>query len=133
MLRRSFGVDTRLCHYETVRLHALRPKSCSKEELLEMMRTEEASILSSPRAENRRIWIDLHDAPLDDEIITAIVNHIRTIRHKIYRLCFVGCSLRTRQRLLRKMRQEKLDLFNQAKFFSIPKNARQWLIDDARH
>lgn len=133
MLRRSLGMDTRLCHYETVRLHALRLKSCSKEELLETMKAEEASILSSPRAENRRIWIDLHDVPLDDEMLAAIVSHIRAIRHKIYRLCFVGCSLRTRQKLLRKMRQEKLDLFNQAKFFSIPKNARQWLIDDVKH
>lgn len=101
-----------------------------KEKLFAVIKAEENFILKSSGQNNRRIWIDLYETKLDNEVIDALALHIKTIRSKIFRLCFVGCSIFDRIRLKRKMAEELINIVEQIKFFSDPEKAKQWLISE---
>jgi hypothetical protein len=75
-------------------LHPLKYGSYfdKKEELLSIIKAEEEFILNSSGKNNRRIWIDLYETTLDNDIIEALILHLQAIRHKILNLCLVGCS-----------------------------------------
>ena len=103
-----------------------------KKRLFEIIRAEEDFILSSSGTNNRRIWIDLYETTLDGEVIDFLVNHLKVIRHKIFKLCLVGCSFSGRQKLKSKMKQEDMDLFSQTQYFSDPEKAKQWLVRESQ-
>lgn len=114
-------------------LHPLKYGSYfkDKEKLFAVINAEEDFILKSPGQRNRRIWIDLYETKLDDEVIDVLAAHIKAIRTKIFKLCFVGCSVFDRIRLKRKMIEEHIDIVDQFKFFSDPEKAKQWLVTEA--
>jgi len=111
-------------------LHPLKYGSYfnKKEELISVIKAEEAFILKSSGKNNRRIWIDLYETNLDDEIIDALVLHLQSIRNKIHNLCLVGCSSKDEHRIKMKMKQHDMDLLHLTKYFSDPEIAKQWLI-----
>lgn len=60
--------------------------------LFSVIKAEEDFILKSSGQNNRRIWIDLYETNLDEEVIDTLILHLQKIRHKIFKLCLVGCS-----------------------------------------
>jgi hypothetical protein len=98
------------------------------ERLLEVMKAEEAFILRSPGAHNRRIWIDLYETRLDGEAARALAAHMQAIEPKILKLCFVGCSFLGAVRLRRAMAALGLAVAKNARFFRDPEEAKKWLV-----
>lgn len=121
-----------LCPYYYMggELHPLKYGSCfdNKEKLFSLIKAEEDFILSSSGQNNRRIWIDLYETTLNDEVIHKIVAHINMISPKIYRLCFVGCSYWNRRKIKNIMAINNVNILNGVRFFSDPEKAKQWLI-----
>jgi hypothetical protein len=113
-------------------LHPLKYGSyfCDKEKLFTVIKAEESFILKSSGQNNRRIWIDLYETKLDNEVIDALAVHIKTIRPKIFKLCFVGCSIFNRARMKYKMAEKCIDIVGQIRFFSDPEKAKQWLVSE---
>jgi hypothetical protein len=99
-----------------------------RDELLSIMKAEEDFILKSPGRNNRRIWIDLYETVLSDDIIEALLLHLNIIRHKIYNLCLVGCSSADKRKIKNKMKVYKMDLFDITQYFSDPEIAKKWLL-----
>ncbi|MCE5344190.1 MAG: hypothetical protein LLF96_11495 [Eubacteriales bacterium] len=93
-----------------------------------VMKAEEDFILLSPGRKNRRIWIDLYETNLTDDVIEALLSHLQKIDEKVFRLCLVGCSLLKREKIARKMTRKKMDMAKQIRFFSDPEKAKQWLV-----
>jgi anti-anti-sigma regulatory factor len=121
-----------LCPYYFMggELHPLKYGSYfdKKEKLFSVIKAEEEFILKSSGQNNRRIWIDLYETNLDDDIIEALVLHLQAVRHKIYNLCLVGCSSKSERKIKKKMKQYGMDLYAATKYFSDPEIAKQWLI-----
>lgn len=119
-------------YYMGGELHPLKYGSYfkDKEKLFAVIKAEEDFILNSAGQKNRRIWVDLYETKLDDEVIDALAVHIKAIKAKIFKLCFVGCSVFDRTRLKRKMVEEHIDIVNQLRFFSDPEKAKQWLVTE---
>jgi hypothetical protein len=111
-------------------LHPLKYGSYfnNKDMLFTIMKAEEEFILKSPGQNNRRIWIDLYETTLDNEVLTNLVLHIKTIRSKIFKLCFVGCSFINRTKIKKLMSVNNMDILEQIRFFSDPEEAKQWLV-----
>ncbi len=103
-----------------------------KDGLLKMIRAEEAFILQSPGINNRRVWIDLYETTLDDEVIEFFVKHLSAIHTKIFKLCLVGCSKRDERRSKTKMKRENMVLFNQTQYYADPEEAKRWLVQEPR-
>lgn len=120
-------------YYMGGELHPLKYGSYfkDKEKLFAVIKAEEDFILKSSGQNNRRIWIDLYETKLDDEVVDALATHIKIIRPKIYKLCFVGCSVFDRARLKRKMIEKQIGIANQSRFFSDPEKAKQWLVAES--
>jgi len=112
-------------------LHPLKYGSyyTDKNRLFAVIKAEEAFILKSPGQNDRRIWIDLYKTKLDREVIQTLVQHIGAIRHKILKLCLVGCSLPCTVEIKHQMRKTVPDLARTIRFFSDPEKAKQWLIN----
>ncbi len=102
-----------------------------KEELLAVMKAEEAFILQSPGRHNRRIWVDLYETVLDDEVIAALVDHIIAIEPKIHRICLVGCSGQAERKLRKRMRSLGMEIEKVIRFDADPERAKQWLVGAA--
>jgi hypothetical protein len=102
-------------YYMGGELHPLKYGSyfCDKEKLF--------AVIKSSGHNNRRIWIDLYETKLDNEVIDTLSLHIKTVRPKIFKLCFVGCSIFDRTRLKLKMAEKRIDIVEQIKFFQIQK------------
>ena len=100
----------------------------NKKELFTIIKAEEDFILASSGTNNRRIWIDLYETVIDNEVVDILVDHLKAIRHKIHKLCLVGCSSKDKEKIKSKMRQQKMDLLEQTQYFSDPEEAKQWLI-----
>ena len=100
----------------------------NKKELFAIIKAEEDFILASSGNNNRRIWIDLYETVIDNEVVDVLVDHFKAIRHKILKLCLVGCSSKDREKIKSKMRQQNMDLLDQTQYFSDPEEAKQWLI-----
>jgi len=117
-------------YYMSGELHPLKYGSChnDKKRLFEIIKAEEEFILKSSGTNNRRIWIDLYETALDDETITVLVGHLKTIRHKILKLCLVGCMPRDMRKIKAAMKRENMDLYGQTQYFSDPEEAKQWLL-----
>lgn len=132
MLKKSPSGSLCPYYYMGGELHPLKYGSYfdNMSDLLETMKAEETFILKSSGQHNRRIWIDLYETNLNDEVIKAIVLHIEAIKHKIFRLCLVGCSFSARQKINEKMKQTNIDIFKQMRFFSDSEEAKQWLIGE---
>jgi hypothetical protein len=111
-------------------LHPLKYGSyfSDKDKLFAMMKAEEEFILKSSGQNNRRIWIDLYETTLDNEVIENLVLHIKTIRSKIYKLCFVGCSFLSKRKIKKLMIADNMDIVAQIRFFSDPEQAKKWLV-----
>ncbi|MDP4093911.1 MAG: hypothetical protein Q8920_11175 [Bacillota bacterium] len=111
-------------------LHPLKYGSYydNKDMLFAVMKAEEEFILKSPGQNNRRIWIDLYETTLDNEVIENLVLHIKTIHNKINKLCFVGCSFIEKYKIKKRMKANNMDLPGQVKFFFDPEEAKKWLI-----
>jgi len=101
-----------------------------KARLCEVIKAEENFILKSSGMNNRRIWIDLYGTALDDDVINFLIEHLKIIRHKILKLCLIGCSLSAKRKIKAKMKRENMDLFIQTKYFSDPEDGKQWLISE---
>ncbi|MCX7759357.1 MAG: hypothetical protein N2169_07125 [bacterium] len=121
-----------LCPYYYMggELHPLKYGSyfSDKDKLFAVIKDEEEFILESSGLNNRRIWIDLYETKLDNEVIDRLVLHIVTIRSKIFKLCFVGCSFFAKHKIKKQMRDHRMDIALQIKFFSDPEEAKQWLV-----
>lgn len=132
MLKKSPSGSLCPYYYMGGELHPLKYGSyfSDKEKLFEVMKAEEEFILKSSGQHNRRIWIDLYQTKLDDEVISALVAHIKAIQPKIFRLCLVGCSLSEERKIKAQMLQNELPVANQVKFFSDPEKAKQWLVGE---
>ncbi|MDR0285831.1 MAG: hypothetical protein LBI33_13225 [Propionibacteriaceae bacterium] len=100
-------------------------------ELLAVMQAEEAFILASPGSGNRRIWLDLCETRLDDEVVGALVAHLHAIKPKTHKLCLVGCSAWGRRRIIRAMKRLDPGLAVSTRFFADPEVAKQWLVGKA--
>lgn len=101
-----------------------------KIQLFNIMKAEQEFILKSSGTNNRRIWIDLYETNIDDEVILALAAHIQAIRHKIFKLCFVGCSNSDKRYIIKIFTKSNMDIVSQMKFFSDPEKAKQWLVGD---
>ncbi|MCL1820069.1 MAG: hypothetical protein FWG36_05360 [Oscillospiraceae bacterium] len=101
-----------------------------KERLFEMIKAEEEFILKSSGTNNRRVWIDLYETNLDGETIDFLLNHLKAIRHKIFKLCLIGCSKHEMKKIKEKMKLEKMDLYGQTQYFADPEEGKQWLVNE---
>lgn len=123
-----------LCPYYYMggELHPLKYGSffTDKNRLLEVMKAEEKFVLASSGQYNRRIWIDLYETQLDDEVINALVLHIKAIRQKIFKLCLVGCSFSDKRKIKTQLTRNQIDIAEQSKYFSDPEKAKQWLVGE---
>jgi hypothetical protein len=117
-------------YYMGGELHPLKYGSfhADKEKLFETIQAEERFILRSPGHQNRRIWIDLYETRLDDDVAATLARHIRAIEPKIQKLCFVGCSPLAAWRIRRHLARLGLPIAGQVKFFSDPELAKMWLV-----
>jgi hypothetical protein len=122
-------------YYMGGELHPLKYGSyySDKNKLFGVMKAEEAFILNATGQYNRRIWIDLYETKLDSEVINALALHVKTIRRKIFKLCFVGCALFDKRRIIKQMAQNHIDIVKQIRFFSDPEKAKQWLVSEIQH
>jgi len=109
-------------------LHPLKYGSYfnDKEKLIKIIKAEEEFILNSPGEKNRRIWIDMYETNLDEELAEELVRHMINIKSKIMKICIVGCSKKSLFR--KKLKTEDSFLFNCIEFFSVPEDAKMWLI-----
>jgi len=125
-----------LCPYYYIggELHPLKYGSFhnDKERLFETMKAEQEFILKSSGKNNRRIWVDLYETVIDDEVVDVLVKHFKNIRHKIFNLCLVGCSSVARRAIKKRMKSDNLDLFKTTRFFDDPEIAKQWLLGKIR-
>lgn len=121
-----------LCPYYYMggELHPLKYGSYfkNKDKLFAVMKAEEEFILKSSGQNNRRIWIDLYETTLDNEVIESLVLHLKAIRSKIFKLCLVGCSLADKRRIKKQMVFSNMDIVEQVRFFTDPEEAKQWLV-----
>jgi hypothetical protein len=119
-------------YYKGGELHPLKYGSffADKNKLFQVMKAEEEFILKSSGQKNRRIWIDLYETKLDSEVISALSLHIKTIQHKIFKLCFVGCPFFDRRKIKEQMVRNQIGITEQTKFFSDPEKAKQWLVGE---
>ena len=121
-----------LCPYYFMggELHPLHYGSfhSDKKGLFEIINAEENFILNSFGINNRRIWIDLYETVIDNDVINMLVNHLETIQHKIFKICLVGCSSKIIHKLRLIMKQKNMVLFNQIHYFSDPEEAKLWLV-----
>ena len=101
-----------------------------KKRLFEIIKAEEDFILKSSGANNRRIWIDLYDTALDNETIDFLIDHLKAIRSKIFKLCLVGCSFSDKRKIRAKMKKEKMDLFSRTQYFADPEDGKRWLVSE---
>lgn len=101
-----------------------------KDKLYHVMNAEETFILQSSGLKNRRIWIDLYETELDEDVANALALHIKAIEHKIFKICFVGCRFTERIRLKRAIRKNCIGIYKQMEFFSDPEKAKQWLLNE---
>jgi len=99
-----------------------------KNKLFEIIEKEEIFILNSSGINNRRIWIDLYGTVIDNDVIDILANHLKSIKHKINKVCLVGCSSNVRRKIKNKLKLENMDLLNQIKYFTNPEKAKIWLI-----
>ena len=100
----------------------------NKKRLFEVIKAEECFILKSSGTNNRRIWIDLYETTLDDEVIDFLIEHLITIRNKISKICLVGISFQYKHRIKAKMRNRKTDLLNLTRYYSDPEDGKKWLL-----
>ena len=130
MLKKSPSGSLCPYYYMGGELHPLKYGSYHKDKtrLFEVIKAEEEFILHSSGTNNRRIWIDLYETALDNEMIIVLIDHLKTIRHKIFKLCLVGCSPRDIRKIKAAMRRENMDLYGQTRYFSDPEEAKQWLL-----
>ena len=122
-------------YYMGGELHPLKYGSyfSDKEKLLKVMKAEEEFILSAPGQKNRRIWIDLYETDLDDEIVKALALHVKAISQKIFKTCFVGCSFFGRRKIKKALAVNQIEIIEQIRFFSDPEKAKQWLVAEMTH
>lgn len=99
-----------------------------KEALLAVMKAEEAFILQSPGQHNRRIWVDLYETALDDEVIAALVDHLVAIDSKIHKICLVGCSGQAERRIRKRMKTCAIGIGKAIRFYADPEEAKKWLV-----
>lgn len=132
MLKKSPSGSLCPYYYMGGELHPLHYGSYfnDKARLCEVIKAEENFILKSSGMNNRRIWIDLYGTALDDDVINFLIEHLKIIRHKILKLCLIGCSLSAKRKIKAKMKRENMDLFIQTKYFSDPEDGKQWLISE---
>jgi hypothetical protein len=132
MLKKSPSGSLCPYYYMEGELHPLKYGSYldQKEKLINMFQAEQEFILKSSGQHNRRIWIDLYETTLDDEIVCALVLHIKAIRHKIFKLCFAGCPPKYKSKIIKQMKLEDMDIVGQIKFFADPEKAKMWLIGE---
>lgn len=117
-------------YYKGGELHPLKYGSffSNMEALSKIIDLEEKYILKS--AGNRRIWIDLYDSYLTDEIVEKFVNHILAIHSKIHKLALVGCSKTITRKINGSVKKTDSDLFNEIRYFNDPEDAKNWLISE---
>lgn len=130
MLKKSPSGSLCPYYYMGGELHPLKYGSyfSDKNNLFAVMKAEEEFILKSSGQNNRRIWIDLYETKLDNEVIENLVLHIKSIRPKIFKLCLVGCSFLDKRKLIKQMTANNMDIVKQVRFFSDPEEAKQWLV-----
>ena len=111
-------------------LHPLKYGSYyrNRDKLFAVIKAEEDFILQSSGQHNRRIWIDLYETTLDNEVIDKLVIHIKAIRPKIFKLCLVGCSFFGKRKIKKRLMDYNVDIAEQVRFFSDPEEAKQWLV-----
>jgi hypothetical protein len=121
-----------LCPYYYMggELHPLKYGSFfeDKTRLFDIIRAEEAFILKSSGMNNRRIWVDLYETVIDDEVADVLSKHFKNIEHKIRKLCLVGLSSSDRRKISKKIKAENIIIAGQIQFFDDPEEAKQWLI-----
>ena len=130
MLKKSPSGSLCPYYYMDGELHPLKYGSYfnDKDKLFAIMKAEEEFILKSSGQNNRRIWIDLYETTLDNQVIENLVLHIKTIRSKIYKLCLVGCSFLNKRKIKKLMMANNMDIVEQIRFFSDPEEAKKWLV-----
>jgi hypothetical protein len=130
MLKKSPSGSLCPYYYMGGELHPLKYGSYfdDKQRLFEIIKAEEEFILNSTGQNNRRIWIDLYETTIDDEVADVLAQHLQTIRHKIFNLCLVGCSSAAQKLIKKKMKLAEMDLLSTARYFDDPEIAKQWLL-----
>jgi len=130
MLQKSPSGSLCPYYYMGGELHPLKYGSYhdDKERLFDVIKAEEDFILKSSGNNNRRVWIDLYETMVDNETIAVLLGHLKAIRHKILKLCLVGCSQRDIKAIKTAMKRENIDLYGQTQYFSDPEEAKRWLL-----
>ncbi|MGF7144646.1 hypothetical protein HNQ56_003078 [Anaerotaenia torta] len=130
MLKKSPSGSLCPYYYMDGELHPLKYGSYfdNKEQLFEIINAEEEFILKSSGTNNRRIWIDLYETTVDDEVAKVLAGHLQAIRHKIFNLCLVGCSSAAQRAIKKKMKSAEMDLYYLTRYFDDPEIAKQWLL-----
>lgn len=130
MLKKSPSGSLCPYYYMGGELHPLKYGSYfdNKKQLFEIINAEEEFILKSSGTNNRRIWIDLYETTVDDEVAEVLVRHLQAIRHKVFNLCLVGCSPTAQREIKKKMKSAEMDLYYVTRYFDDPEIAKQWLL-----
>lgn len=130
MLLKSPGGSVYPYCYKGGELHCLKYGSFHNdtEGLKGLMNEEEKFIMGLHRS--LRIWIDLYETNVNDEVIQALTDSLKRMEHNIVKLAFVGCSLSTKIKLKKAIKNypEKIDI--PMKYYSDPEVAKTWIVSE---
>ena len=99
----------------------------NSEALFAMMKEEENFILKSPS--QRRIMIDLYETNITKEVLAKIIEHIRNIQPRIFKIAF--SANKSTLRKLQKAIKHTVTLQTICCYFSTDmEDAKTWLVSD---
>jgi len=134
MLKKSPSGSLCPYYYKGGELHPLHYGSYHDNliELTNIMAAEEKFILSSAGNRNRRIWVDLYETNLTEDMIGKLAQHIAGISIKTSKIAFVGCSKRTLKKVNKYLEKLKCRFAGQIRLFSDPELAKSWLVSETQ-
>lgn len=122
-----------LCPYYFMggELHPLKYGSYhnDKQRLFEIIDLEQEFILASSGTNNRLIWVDLYETKIDNEVIDYLITHLESIKHKINKICLVGCKLPVQIKIKNQLKNKDIELYNKIKYFDDPEKSKYWLVN----
>lgn len=98
------------------------------EKLAEIIDAEEKFILAASSPGGRRVWIDLYETDLTENMIEKLSQHIVSISPKVSKLALVGCKKRVFKKIVNHLKRAECKLAVQIKLFIDPEISKDWLV-----
>ncbi len=100
----------------------------NEDALISLIEAEEVFFLEQNRSLG--LWIDFYETKLSDRVIVEFVEFLRHICHRLLKLGIVGCSLRDRRRIGKRMKEAGAFSNLPVRYYSDPEEAKTWLVSE---